>query len=203
MKDSVTKIIYILITALIFSIALFLIANRNPQTISQVLLRVTPTSKDTIATPFMIYSLRKRSYEGGKIVVENKAYETNTFTAYVVSYPSDGLKLFALLSVPKQKDKTFPILIMNHGYIPPDQYSSIYAYKNPFDFFASNGFIVLKPDYRANGSSEGDKKDPLNRLSYPIDVLNLISSLPTLSSLPILSSPPLHMVPLHGRRHHT
>jgi uncharacterized protein len=142
-----------------------------------------PTSAPitNISTPFTIESLRKREYMKSTITIESKAYENEIFEAYVISYDSDGNKLYALLSVPKNSNSKTPFLILNHGYIDPAIYSTISSYRSAFDYFANKGFIVLKPDYRAHGNSGGDKKDPLNRLNYPIDVLNLIASLPSLS----------------------
>ena len=43
------------------------------------------------------------------------------------------------------------------------------------EYFANNGFITIKPDYRGNGNSELDNQ-ALMRFAYPIDVLNLIAS---------------------------
>lgn len=141
----------------------------------------TRTPITNISTPFTIESLRKREYKKSTITVESKAYENDIFTAYIISYDSDGNKLYALLSVPKELKSNSAFLILNHGYIEPKNYSTIHSYKHTFDYFANRGFVVLKPDYRANGNSEGDKTDPLNRLNYPIDMLNLIASLPSLS----------------------
>lgn len=132
----------------------------------------------TIYSPYTIESLKTRSYNT-TITRESVAYQTGKFSAYIASYMSDGLKLYTLLSIPKTKKPNtgFPVLIMNHGYIDPNEYSTIQSYKRTFDEYASQGFIVLKPDYRANGKSEGDKKNPLNRLSYPIDVLYLVHAI--------------------------
>lgn len=141
----------------------------------------TQTSITNISTPFTIESLRKREYKKSEITIESTAYSTDSFVAQVISYDSDGNKLYALLSVPKNSNIKTPFLILNHGYIDPAIYSTISSYRSAFDYFANKGFIVLKPDYRAHGNSGGDKKDPLNRLNYPIDVLNLIASLPSLS----------------------
>ncbi len=142
----------------------------------------TRTPITNISTPFTIESLRKREYKKSTIIIESKAYENDVFSAHIISYNSDGNKLYALLSVPKNLKSNASFLILNHGYIEPQNYSTIHSYRNPFDFFAHKGFIVLKPDYRANGNSQGDRTDPLNRLNYPIDVLNLMASLPSLDS---------------------
>jgi predicted acyl esterase len=45
--------------------------------------------------------------------------------------------------------------IFKHGYIPPEQYRTTERYGTYVDSFAHNGHIVLKPDYRGRGNSEG------------------------------------------------
>lgn len=137
---------------------------------------IAKKSNSTYA-PYMIQTLQNRIFEKSQIQIGDKAYETNLFTAYKASYMSDNLRINALISVPKNNKQTNPILVFLHGYIEPDQYSTISSYKKPFDYYASHGYVVVKPDYRANGNSEGDKNNPYNRLSYAIDVLNLIPSL--------------------------
>ena len=76
----------------------------------------------------------------------------------------------------------FPVLILNHGYILPSAYDTVNSYKSDSDYFASKGFLVLKPDYRGNGNSEVTDK-ALMRFAYPIDVLNLIASVEILKTL--------------------
>jgi len=49
----------------------------------------------------------------------------------------------------------WPVIIFNHGYIPPTVYRTTERYLAYVDAFARNGYIVFKPDYRAFGSSQG------------------------------------------------
>ncbi len=175
----------------LLSIVLFLIliafTKRNPiqNNINKILRpTITPTVQplpQTAYTPYMIQTLRNRSYQKSTIEIGEKAYEANSFTSYLATYISDGLKINTLVSFPKNKSTSYLVLVMCHGYIYPASYSTISSYKKTFDYYATQGFIVIKPDYRANGNSEGDRKNLYNRLSYPIDVLNLIASIPTLS----------------------
>lgn len=129
--------------------------------------------------PLTIEGLRQRSYPGGQIRIERELRNQGSFASYIVSYPSDGLKIFALMNIPngKKPDPGFSVVIINHGYINPEVYSTTDSYKNIADFYSANGFLVLKPDYRGHGQSEVDKRDPLARLRYSIDILNLISSI--------------------------
>jgi dipeptidyl aminopeptidase/acylaminoacyl peptidase len=92
--------------------------------------------------------------------------------------------LNALLSIPKQKKPAagYPVIILNHGYIHPQKYSTLNSYKYIADYFAANGFLVLKPDYRGHARSEaGVELHGLERLAYPIDVLALLSLVPEIA----------------------
>jgi dipeptidyl aminopeptidase/acylaminoacyl peptidase len=69
----------------------------------------------------------------------------------------------------------FPVVILNHGYIPPSQYVSGSDTWRPADHLARNGFLTLAPDFRGwAGSTSGSN---YFRTGLVIDALNLISSL--------------------------
>jgi uncharacterized protein len=103
------------------------------------------------------------------------------------SYKSDGLKIYALLTVPKEdlsassglkKPKTgWPVIIFNHGYIQPEQYRTTEKYIAYIDAFSRNGYIVFKSDYRGHGNSEGKPEGAYYSPAYTIDVLNAVSSI--------------------------
>ncbi|MCL5072705.1 MAG: alpha/beta fold hydrolase [Actinobacteria bacterium] len=128
--------------------------------------------------PLSIPALQHRDYIGGKIEIENKIYLSNEYSSFIISYPSDGLKLYSLMTIPNstKPDQRYPVLIINHGYINPKEYNTVSSYEKTVDYFSSQGYVVLKPDYRGNGISEIDDTQ-LMRFAYPIDVLNLISSI--------------------------
>lgn len=92
----------------------------------------------------------------------------------LASYISDGLKIYGLLTIPiGEKPKVgWPVIIFNHGYIPPNQYRTTERYISYVDGFARNGYIVFKSDYRGNGSSEGQPEGSYYSPAYSIDVLN-------------------------------
>lgn len=88
------------------------------------------------------------------------------FDAYLVSYRSDGLKLHAMIAVPKSPMPAggYPVILANHGYVPEPQNYGITDGRNsrPGDYYrsvpalyASRGFMVLLPDYRGHNTSEG------------------------------------------------
>ena len=124
----------------------------------------TPTSMPTLTptptptpNPLSIEFMRRQEYPGSDIVIEQTLAPGTNYNRYIASYQSEGLKIFALLTVPTgQKPKTgWPVVIFNHGYIPPTQYRTTERYVAYVDGFARNGYIVFKSDYRGHRSSEG------------------------------------------------
>ncbi|MBN1697466.1 MAG: alpha/beta hydrolase [Spirochaetales bacterium] len=123
-----------------------------------------------------IDALREREYAPSPVVIEKMISESEEYITYIVSYMSEGLKLYALMNTPRGGDGGYPLMIINHGYIPPDEYSTTRSYRTISDRYAKNGFLVLKPDYRGHDESEGRGEGPLRTIHYSIDVLNLIAS---------------------------
>jgi len=70
----------------------------------------------------------------------------------------------------------YPVVVLNHGYIPPAQYSIMQSYKSFADYFPRQGFLLFKPDYRGHDDSEGYADGGHYSPSYTTDVLNLLSS---------------------------
>jgi len=129
--------------------------------------------------PLSIATLRERSYEGSDFVIEQTLTPGSNYDRYIVSYLSDGLKIYALLTVPwAEKPPTgYPVVIFNHGYIPPEQYRTTERYLAYTDAFARNGYIVVKSDYRGHGSSDGEAESAYGNPGYTIDVLNALASI--------------------------
>ncbi len=127
--------------------------------------------------PYSITALSHRSYSKTDITVEKKVKSNGNFQSYIISYISDGLKEYALMEIPNSKKPSggFPVMILNHGYIQPEKYSTENSYRQIADYFASNGYLVLKPDYRGNANSE-ILDTAFMRFAYPIDVINLIQA---------------------------
>ncbi len=147
---------------------------------------VTPTPEPTAVPtptatphPLSIAALRGREYPGSDIVIEQTLAPGVNYNQYVVSYRSDGLKIYALLTVPRgQRPATgWPAIVFNHGYIPPQQYRTTERYVAYVDAFARSGYVVIKPDYRGHGSSEGEARGGYGSSDYVVDVLNALASL--------------------------
>ena len=113
-----------------------------------------------------------------------------SFTAYLVSYASSGLKVHAMVAVPKGGIPAdgFPVVIANHGYVPDPRKYGITAegvdsrpgdyYRSVPELYASRGFLVVMPDYRGHNNSEGyeliEGRNAESVGAYADDVLALL-----------------------------
>jgi fermentation-respiration switch protein FrsA (DUF1100 family) len=128
--------------------------------------------------PLTIEYLLKQVYPGSPVVVEQTLAAGSNYSRYLVSYRSEGLKIIAYMTVPTgPKPATgWPVIIFNHGYIPPEVYRPTERYIAYQDAFARNGYIVFRPDYRGHADSEGEADGAYGDPGYTIDVLNAVSS---------------------------
>jgi len=125
-----------------------------------------------------IASLKQQNFPGGDIKIEETLSPAANYQRFLTSYLSEGLKVYALLTVPAglKPEKGWPVIIFNHGYILPTEYRTTERYVAYTDAFARNGYIVFKPDYRGHGSSEGLAVGGYGSDAYTIDVLNALAS---------------------------
>lgn len=145
----------------------------------------TPPPTNTLAptaTPehsLMISVGRARAYEGSEITIEQTLAPGSNYERYIASYLSDGLKIYALLTVPRgEKPATgWPVIIFNHGYIAPSVYRTTERYVEYVNRIAQSGYIVFRSDYRGHGSSEGEARGGYGSPDYTTDVLNATASM--------------------------
>jgi fermentation-respiration switch protein FrsA (DUF1100 family) len=143
----------------------------------------TPTTTIWPTDPHLlqIEVMRQQSYPGSPITIEQTLEPGSNYNQYVVSYLSDGYKIYALMTVPTgtKPDAGWPVIVFNHGYITPAQYRTTERYVAYVDTIARNGYIVFKSDYRGHGSSEGEEVSGggYGTPAYTVDVLNAVASL--------------------------
>lgn len=139
----------------------------------------TPTPTPTPLHPLMIEQMRQQTYPGSEITIEETLEPGANYERYLASYLSEGLKIYALLTVPwgEKPESGWPAVIFNHGYIPPAQYRTTERYVAYVDAFARNGYIVFRSDYRGHGNSEGNAAGGYGSPAYTVDVLNAVASM--------------------------
>ncbi|HSN93932.1 MAG TPA: alpha/beta fold hydrolase [Anaerolineaceae bacterium] len=141
----------------------------------------TPAGWSTEAHPLQIEMERTWSYPGSEITFEETLPSKATYDQYIVSYLSDGYKIYAYMAIPNgiKPDTGWPSIVLNHGYHNPATYSTTENYIAFMDVLSRSGYIVLKPDYRAHGKSEGPRPvgGGYGSPDYMVDVLNAVASL--------------------------
>lgn len=158
-----------------------LIAQSTPTPLPTPIAAPTPPVLDlTVAEmhPLMIERMRAQSYPGSDIVIEQTLAAGVNYSRYIASYLSEGNKIYALLTVPQGQPPAtgWPVVIFNHGYIPPEQYRTTERYIAYVDAFARNGYLVFRSDYRGHGSSEGEANGGYGAPDYTVDVLNAVAA---------------------------
>ena len=139
---------------------------------------VAPTPTAQPPHPLSIAAARSRDYPGSDMMVEQTLAPGANYDRFIVSYRTDGLKNFALLTIPRgAKPPTgWPVIVFNHGFIAPAQYRTTERYIAYTDAFSRNGYMLLRPDYRGHGSSEGQARGGYGNDDYVTDVLNGFNS---------------------------
>jgi dipeptidyl aminopeptidase/acylaminoacyl peptidase len=173
------RIILALGAIFIFVSAIFLARqappNIDPEVKSEKTIQTSP-SPDPEAK-YSIRSLKERSYGEGEIQLEKVLTEKDNFVSYLISYKSDGLKIYGQLNIPKSQ-KPYPIVILAHGYYNPATFTTGTGTNREAEYFAKEGFLTIAPDFRGFGQSEDQLDEShLFRIDYTIDLLNLIASM--------------------------
>ena len=134
-----------------------------------------PVEPETLTIAY----LRQQEYPGSEIVVEQTLGPGSNYSRYIVSYESEGLNIDAYMSVPTGTPPAtgWPVVVFNHGYIPPEVYRPTERYIAYQDAFARNGYIVFRADYRGHAASEGEPTGAYGSPGYTIDVLNAVASI--------------------------
>jgi uncharacterized protein len=142
----------------------------------------TPTATFTPTPtlhPMNVVAARQTPFPGSEIVIEDTLERGSGYSRYIASYRSEGLKIYALLTVPDGEMPAggWPAIVFNHGYIPPAQYRTTERYVAYVDWLARSGYIVFRSDYRGHDRSEGAARGAYGDPGYTADVLNAVGAL--------------------------
>lgn len=164
----------------IIATAIYYRSNLNPLfQISEKITRINTVQTPPTPVPFAdmtIPYLRNRTYTS-KLGEIKQVSQNTSYTSYLTSYDSDGLKVYGLLTIPVSEKEVYPAIVFVHGYIPPAQYRTQEKYVDYVDNLARNGFVVFKIDLRGHGESEGEANGAYYSGDYIIDVLNARAAL--------------------------
>lgn len=150
----------------------------------------SPTSTETgIPTPteiifevgeeITIKYLRSLEIAGSEITFEEKLADRSNYHQHLVSYISEGNKIFGLLTIPfgETPERGFKAIVFNHGYIPPAAYRTTERYSAYVDYLARSGFVVFKIDFRGHGKSQGEPTGSYFSPGYTIDAITAVKCL--------------------------
>ena len=142
----------------------------------------TPSADATTAqsTALTIVAMRARNYPASTLTAVRSDGDQGGYVNSVVSFVSDGLTEYSLLSVPDgpRPAAGWPVVIVSHGYIDPRTYrTDDGSYAQFIATFARAGYMVLKPDFRGHGKSKGVPEGGYLSPVYTYDLLNLVSTL--------------------------
>jgi dipeptidyl aminopeptidase/acylaminoacyl peptidase len=136
----------------------------------------TPTVEELIF-PYTIQGLRQHNYQSGDIHIRSTLDENDSFTSYLIDYPSDGLTISGVMQIPAGAGP-FPVIVLNHGFFTRSAYRSGDGTDRAAAFLAKHGYITLASDYRSWGDS--DLGNSFFYSGLVIDVINLLNAIPSI-----------------------
>ena len=141
----------------------------------------TPRASPTPQLPaYYIESLRARPYPPGRLDIQDEMFRGAGFTKYHMTWPSGGQTMTGTISVP-DGDGPFPVVVVNHGFIPPERYwigqdSGIFG-----DPLATDGFISVAPNwpgYSGSGPAPPDLPAIAGQVVAALDLVSALYSYP-------------------------
>ncbi len=151
-----------------------------PPPVAETMPTVAPTAVPTPPLPaYYVESLRARAYPGGQLAIGDQMFRGAAFTKYHMTWPSGGQTMTGTISIP-DGGGPFPVVVVNHGFIPPDRYwigqdSGIFG-----DPMAAHGFISVAPNWPGYSGSGAPPADVPSMVGEVITALDLVSSLASL-----------------------
>ena len=136
----------------------------------------TPTTEELIF-PYTIAGLRDHDYQSGDIHIRSTLDENDSYTTYLIDYPSDGLTITGVMQIPVGAGP-FPVIVLNHGFFSRSIYHSGDGTDRAAAFLAKHGYITLASDYRSWGDSDDGNSFFYSGLA--VDVINLVNAIPSI-----------------------
>jgi dipeptidyl aminopeptidase/acylaminoacyl peptidase len=135
---------------------------------------------------YQIENLSKLDFEGSKFSIKDTLYQSseNTFIPYLFNLEfqpnpntPERKKTSGLINIPKDSGK-YPLILMIRGYVDQKIYTTGVGTKRAGEYFASNGFITISPDFLGYGQSDEESKNIFeSRFQTYTTVLYLLQSI--------------------------
>jgi dipeptidyl aminopeptidase/acylaminoacyl peptidase len=134
------------------------------------------SSLEQLPSELSIPHFASMTLSGSHLTLDRVLDQNAAYTRYHISYQSNGLLITGIMNIPSGSG-SFPLLILNHGYIDPKVYTNGRGLKRKQDYLARHGFTVLHTDYRGHAGSD---ESPMTakvydgNLEYTMDSANAI-----------------------------
>lgn len=146
----------------------------------------SPSPTPTPPHPVSLPALMQQRYDGGDLRLGEVLDAGGGYTRYAVTYRSAGLTISGILNLPDGAGP-FPVLVLAHGYIDPEIYTTGRGLRREQDYLARQGYAVLHTDYRNHAGSDDDPANEARlRLGYTEDVVNAVVAVKAATHLPQL-----------------
>jgi dienelactone hydrolase len=136
------------------------------------------TALEQVPSELSIDHLASMRLEGRDLTLEKVLIDNEAYVQHSITYYSNGLKISGILNIPKGIGP-FPLIIFNHGHIPPEIYTVGRGLRREQDYIAKQGFAVLHTDYRGHGESDEspDTREIYDAgFEYAMDSMNAIAA---------------------------
>lgn len=162
------------------------------------------SSGSVAAAPEPLPAYIDHELNGEDLQFERVLERTQAYIRYQISYLSDGLRISGIMNIPTGS-WSFPLVILNHGYIDPAVYTNGRGLKREQDYLARAWFAVLHTDYRNHAFSDTDEsllndEQHMRTKKYGSDALNAVVAVQKalLSGAPELSGVDAERVGMMG-----
>jgi dipeptidyl aminopeptidase/acylaminoacyl peptidase len=149
-------------------------SSNNP--ISQI--KPTPLAKYTIEN-LSKADIKPAEIQIGKVLKDDPKFTSYEFAMKFSPDFSTNLKTTSgLINIPKG-GKKFPVIVMFRGYVDPKEYFIGNGTTHAAEYFASNGFITIAPDFLGYGDSDKEASDIFeSRFQTYITAITALKSIP-------------------------
>jgi dipeptidyl aminopeptidase/acylaminoacyl peptidase len=137
-----------------------------------------PTPLPDVRHPVSLPALMRELWQPSGIRQVAVEVETDSYTRSRVTYRSGGLTISGVLLRPHGPGP-FPGIVLAHGYIEPELYTTGQGLAREQDWLARQGFAVLHTDYRGHATSDPPVGpfDREARLGYTRDAISGVLAL--------------------------